>query len=87
MIPIRHAAVVESVDTGDLKSPGGNTVRVQVPPAAPKEARPAGVWLLLVFCQDLKIKMQTAGGSLPLQSSNPKCFKSRQSAEIEKLII
>ena len=30
------AAVVESVDTGDLKSPGSDTVRVRVPSAAPE---------------------------------------------------
>ena len=30
------AAVVESVDTGDLKSPGRDTVRVRVPSAAPR---------------------------------------------------
>ena len=30
-----YAAVVESVDTGDLKSPGSNAVRVRVPSAAP----------------------------------------------------
>ena len=30
-----YAAVVELVDTGDLKSPGGDTVRVRVPSAAP----------------------------------------------------
>ena len=28
--------MVESVDTGDLKSPGSDTVRVRVPSAAPK---------------------------------------------------
>ena len=31
------AAVVESVDTGDLKSPGSDTVRVRVPSAAPNK--------------------------------------------------
>ncbi len=29
------AVVVESVDTGDLKSPGSDTVRVRVPSTAP----------------------------------------------------
>ena len=39
MIPyLPAAAVVESVDTGDLKSPGSDTVRVRVPSAAPKKA-------------------------------------------------
>ena len=31
----QYAVVVESVDTGDLKSPGSDTVRVRVPPTAP----------------------------------------------------
>ena len=33
---MKSAAVVELVDTGDLKSPGSNTVRVQLPSAAPE---------------------------------------------------
>ena len=40
MITRSHAAVVESVDTGDLKSPGSDTVRVRVPSAAPKQYNP-----------------------------------------------
>ena len=34
-----NAVVVESVDTGDLKSPGGDTVRVRVPSTAPRKKR------------------------------------------------
>ena len=34
------AVVVESVDTGDLKSPGSDTVRVRVPSAAPNKYNP-----------------------------------------------
>ena len=34
------AVVVESVDTGDLKSPGSDTVRVRVPSAAPNQYNP-----------------------------------------------
>ena len=38
MISYRLAAVVvESVDTGDLKSPGSDTVRVRVPSTAPRK--------------------------------------------------
>ena len=32
---VLYAGVVELVDTGDLKSPGGDTVRVRVPSPAP----------------------------------------------------
>ena len=46
MISYRLAAVVvESVDTGDLKSPGSDTVRVRVPSTAPKRASPMGLAL------------------------------------------
>ena len=37
-LPERHAAVVEPADTRDLKSLGGDSVRVQVSSAAPKWA-------------------------------------------------
>ena len=43
IIADNHAAVVESVDTGDLKSLGSDTVRVRVPSAAPKNGYPTGV--------------------------------------------
>ena len=35
MLTVTHAAVVEQVDTRDLKSLGGNSVPVQVRPAVP----------------------------------------------------
>ena len=37
----KHAAVVESVDTRDLKSLAPKSVRVRVPPAAPHRKKPA----------------------------------------------
>ena len=46
MIGVPHAAVVESADTRDLKSLGGNIMRVQVPPAAPNQYNPNQIFLI-----------------------------------------
>ena len=58
------AAVVESVDTGDLKSPGSDTVRVRVPSAAPKIRIPVRVSGFLVMAGTRIIQSQYAGGIL-----------------------
>ena len=56
------AAVVESVDTGDLKSPGSDTVRVRVPSAAPRKGIPhGGIPFLNVDIGTRMINSQYAG--------------------------
>ena len=59
---ILAAAVVESVDTGDLKSPGSDTVRVRVPSAAPKSAPPPGVHFLVIAAGLERPLRKHAGG-------------------------
>jgi hypothetical protein len=39
MLEAAHADVAEPVDARDLKSLGGNPVRVQIPPSAPQQNR------------------------------------------------
>ena len=43
---VRYAAVAKQANAADLKSAGGNTLRVQVPPAAPTRFHSLTVELL-----------------------------------------
>ena len=57
-----NAVVVESVDTGDLKSPGGDTVRVRVPSTAPRKRETFLVSLFLCWGKDANDLMRMSGG-------------------------
>ena len=74
--------MVESVDTGDLKSPGGDTVRVRVPSTAPKKRRGKCLSFLFGLREDEK-ELEPIVKAADKLSAHIKCLEEQKAGNTE----